>query len=72
MSQIGNLPQVGMNINKYLKPPPGDFLGPFWDGLMTLSEVAGDLQPGDQIGHDLNHLVVYCACGLSSFSCAPR
>ena len=27
ISQIGNLPQIGVKINKYLKPPPRSNIG---------------------------------------------
>ena len=41
ISQIGNLPQIGVNINKYLKPPPRKIYTPkIPNGLIHLEEPA--------------------------------
>ena len=38
---------------------PGNSLCPFWDGeKVTLRKVVGDLQLGDEKGHELNQVVM--------------
>ncbi len=51
ISQIGNLPQIGVKINKYLKPPPSKV----WQSIVKETRFAITQSP---LGRKNNHYIM--------------